>query len=155
LLAQAIEHVTGRSYATLLEEEILGPLDMTDTRLAMTGTAPTDMAAGHDAAGNPVPHWDFDAFAPAGGLVSTAADLAKFIAAASGANQTPLAPAFETMLARTRPAGASDAIGLGWFITPTGSGEVVWHNGITGGFRSFAGFERQSGNGVVVLSNMT
>src|SRR5690606_36613371 len=33
-------------------------------------------------------------------------------------------------------------------------GEIVWHNGITAGFRSFAGFERQSGNGVVVLSNM-
>src|SRR5690606_9864040 len=46
------------------------------------------------------------------------------------------------------------SIGLGWFITPTGSGEVVWHNGITAGFRSFAGYERNSGTGVVVLSNM-
>jgi serine-type D-Ala-D-Ala carboxypeptidase/endopeptidase len=31
--------------------------------------------------------------------------------------------------------------------------EIVWHNGGTGGFRSFAGFSKKSGLGVVVLSN--
>lgn len=155
LLAQAIEHVSGAPYAELLETEILDPLDMGETSLALTGTERPDMAVGHDATGAPVPYWDWDAFAPAGGLLSTASDLAKFVAAASGAAETPLAPAFETMLARTRPAGGSDAIGLGWFITPTGAGEIVWHNGITAGFRSFIGFERESGNGVVVLSNMS
>jgi D-alanyl-D-alanine-carboxypeptidase/D-alanyl-D-alanine-endopeptidase len=154
LLAQAIEHVTGESYADLLQTRILDPLEMTETQLALTGREAPDMASGHDATGTPVPHWDFDAFAPVGGMLTTSSDLSKFIAAASGQVDTPLAPAFETMLARTRPAGGDDAIGLGWFITPTGSGEIVWHNGITGGFRSFAGFERDSGRGVVVLSNM-
>jgi serine-type D-Ala-D-Ala carboxypeptidase/endopeptidase len=31
--------------------------------------------------------------------------------------------------------------------------EIIWHNGGTGGFRSFIGFERKTGMGVVVLSN--
>jgi D-alanyl-D-alanine-carboxypeptidase/D-alanyl-D-alanine-endopeptidase len=154
LLGQAIEHVRDTPYAEVVESEILTPLGMEDTYFALTGTERPDMSTGHDAAGMPVGYWDWDAMAPAGGLVSTSADLAKLIAAASGQVETPLAPAFETMLARTRPAGGQDAIGLGWFITPTGSGEIVWHNGITAGFRSFAGFERSSGNGVVVLSNM-
>ncbi|MHA6299447.1 serine hydrolase [Devosia sp. CAU 1758] len=154
LLAQAIEQVSGRSYAELLEAEILAPLRMTETSLAMTGTQTPDMAIGHDASGSPVGHWDFETFAPVGGLLTTTSDLAKFIAAASGAVETPLAPAFDTMLARTRPIGGSESIGLGWFITNTGAGEIIWHNGITAGFRSFAGYERNSGNGVVVLSNM-
>ena len=154
LLAQAIEHVTGRPYAELLAEQIFDPLEMTQTTLALTGTQAPDMAIGHDASGVPVSHWDFEAFAPVGGLLTTTSDLAKFIAAAAGATDTPLAPAFDTMLARTRPAGGSESIGLGWFITNTGAGEIIWHNGITAGFRSFAGYERNSGNGVVVLSNM-
>lgn len=154
LLAQAIEHVSGAPYADLLQTRILDPLDMTETRLALTGADTPEMATGHDATGEPVSHWDFDAFAPVGGLLTTTSDLAKFVAAASGAVESPLKPAFDTMFARTRPAGGDDAIGLGWFIKPTGSGEVVWHNGITAGFRSFAGFERNSGTGVVVLSNM-
>lgn len=155
LLAQAIEAVSGADFADLVEDNILTPLGMDETSLALTGQAPPDnLASGHDGARQAVPHWDFEAFAPAGALVSTSTDLAKFIAAASGAVETELAPAFATMLARTRPADGGDSIALGWFITDTGQGEIVWHNGITAGFRSFAGFERQSGNGVVVLSNM-
>ncbi len=154
LLGQAIAHVGGADYAELLQTRILDPLDMTETSLQLTGAAlPEGMATGHNGAREPVSNWDFDGFAPAGALISTSSDLAKFIAAASGAADTPLRTAFDTMLARTRPAG-NDAIGLGWFITDTGAGEVVWHNGMTNGFRSFAGFERNSGNGVVVLSNM-
>lgn len=154
LLGLAISQMSGRPYADLLDETILAPLGMTQTGLALTGSPEIAMAQGHDGARTPVPAWDFDVFAPAGGLRTTAADLAKFIAAASGATHPELAPTFATMLARTRPVAGADSIGLGWFITPTGSGEIVWHNGITGGFRSFAGFERQSGKGVVVLSNM-
>lgn len=154
LLALAIEHVSNADFAQLLDENILAPLEMTETSLAITGADLPDRASGHDAAREIVPHWDFDVFAPVGGLLSTTSDLARFIAAASGAVDSPLKADFDTMLSRTRPAGGSDAIGLGWFITDTGQGEIVWHNGITNGFRSFAGFERQSGNGVVVLSNM-
>ncbi|WDR01926.1 serine hydrolase [Devosia algicola] len=155
LLAQAVIHVSGMSYADLLQQEILDPLAMTETFLATTGEPIAGMASGHDAAGDEVPHWDMDAFAPVGGLVTSAADLAKFIAAASGQVQSPLAPAFAIMLDRTRPAGSPDqTVGLGWFNLMEGGRDIAWHNGITGGFRSFAGFDRDSGNGVVVLSNM-
>src|SRR3546814_477485 len=113
------------------------------------------MATGHNAAGEPVPNWDFDLLAPVGALVSTTADLAKFIAAASGTVESPLAPAFAIMLDRTRPIGrAGEVIGLGWFNLTKGGRDIAWHNGITGGYRSFAGYDRKTGNGVVVLSSM-
>ena len=154
LLAQAIEQVTGESYADRLQTQIFDPLGMTETSLALTGQDLPDMAQGHDSAGEPVSHWDWDAFAPAGGVLTTTSDLAKFIAAASGAVESPLAPAFERMLAQTRPTGSDgETIGLGWFVYE-GERDIVWHNGITAGFRSFAGFTPDNGNGVVVLSSM-
>lgn len=155
LMAQAIEHVSGKPYAELLPEQILDPLGMSETSLATTPGPIAGMAQGHDAAGEPVPNWDFDAFAPVGALVSTTADLAKLIAAASGAVESPLAPAFAILLERTRPTGgAGEVIGLGWFNLTEGGRDIAWHNGITGGYRSFAGYDRTTGNGVVVLSSM-
>lgn len=154
LLGQAIEHVAGKSYADLVKDEIFTPLGMNASSLSLTGTTPPKLPNGYNQARETVPHWDFDAYAPAGALLTTTTDLAKFIAAATGAVQTPLAPAFETMLGRTRPIGEQLSIGLGWLITNTGQSDIVWHNGMTGGFASFAGFDRNTGNGVVVLSNM-
>jgi D-alanyl-D-alanine-carboxypeptidase/D-alanyl-D-alanine-endopeptidase len=45
--------------------------------------------------------------------------------------------------------------GLGWAGLPLrgDSGEMLWHNGGTGGFRSFLGFVKGSEVGVAVLSN--
>lgn len=154
LLAQAIEHVSGKPYAQLLEEQILDPLGMDETLLATTPDPIPGMAQGHDAGGEPVPNWDFGAFAPAGALVSNTADLAKFIAAASGVVESPLTPAFAILLDRTRPTGGGDSVGLGWFNLTAAGRDIAWHNGITGGYRSFAGFDRETGNGVVVLSSM-
>ncbi len=155
LLGLAIAHVGGATYKDIIEDTILNPLDMADTSLELTGTPlPAAMAWGHDTAREPTSNWDFDVFAPAGALLTNSADLIKFIAAASGQTRTDMTPAFDTMLARTSPVEEGTSIGLGWFVTTTGQGEIVWHNGMTGGYSSFAGFDRNSGNGVVVLTNM-
>ena len=155
LVAQAIEHVTGRSYASLLEERIFTPLGMTETALTTTPELKTRLASGHDAARNPVSNWDLEVFAGAGALRSTVADVSKFIAAASGAVPSPLDPAFAIMLKRTRASDPSGGkIGMGWFTLSHPKGEIAWHNGMTGGYNAFAGYDRATGKGVVVLSNM-
>ncbi len=152
LLAEAISHTAGKPYAELVRERILDPLGMTDTSLEASD--PLRLAGGHDRAGNPVPHWEFDIFAPAGGFISTAADLAKFAAAASGQHASPLDAAFALMLEDTRPAGSPRmSIGLGWMLLQHDNGTTVWHNGITGGFNSFIGFDRETRKAVVVLAN--
>ncbi len=50
-------------------------------------------------------------------------------------------------------------MGLGWHIAPLGSGKdegrVFWHNGGTGGYRSYMGFAEDRNVGVVILSNST
>jgi CubicO group peptidase (beta-lactamase class C family) len=46
-------------------------------------------------------------------------------------------------------------IALGWHLSQPGTTQqtVLWHNGGTGGGRSFLGFSREQGVGVVVLTN--
>ncbi len=153
LLGQVLEQVTGSAYAELVETRIFEPLGMDGSSIGADPTQAERLATGHNAAGEPVGNWDLDAFSPAGGLRSTAADLAKFAAAASGAAETPLAEAFALMFEQSRPTGdTGETIGLGWFVTPDET--VAWHNGITAGYRSFLGVRRDTGKAVVVLSNM-
>jgi len=50
--------------------------------------------------------------------------------------------------------GPTVTMGLAWhrLTTPAGN-TLVWHNGGTGGYRTFAGYDERSGLGVVVLAN--
>ncbi len=58
------------------------------------------------------------------------------------------------MLKVRRPTGqAGLEVALGWHIFTTNGKEIVWHNGGTGGYRSFMGFDPETRVGVVVLSN--
>lgn len=50
------------------------------------------------------------------------------------------------------PFGASTRIGAGWVITELDGCEVTWHNGGSGGFRSWLGLDRSANSGVAILS---
>jgi hypothetical protein len=51
------------------------------------------------------------------------------------------------------PAGPGMSIGLNWLIAHAGADTIVWHNGGTGGYRSFVGLVPSRKAGVVVLTN--
>jgi hypothetical protein len=61
----------------------------------------------------------------------------------------------KAQLGPRRPAGSPVmTVALGWHIlSPPGKDPVVWHNGGTGGYRTFMGFDAKTGVGVVVLTN--
>ena len=78
----------------------------------------------------------------------------KFLSANLGLVQTPLADAMAAMLTVRRPTGfPGGEVALGWHIVTTDDKKIVWHNGGTGGYRSFIGFDPTSRIGVVALSN--
>src|SRR5438045_4867860 len=58
----------------------------------------------------------------------------------------------KAMLEVRHPAGQTKT-GLGWLIYSTDGQEIAWHNGGTGGFRSFVGYDPKERIGVVALSN--
>jgi CubicO group peptidase (beta-lactamase class C family) len=113
------------------------------------------MAQGHDGALDPTPLWDIPALAGAGAVRSDADDLLSFLAAELGYVATPLGPAMRAQYVLRRPTGRPGLeISLGWHVRASPTGEVVWHNGGTGGFRTFMGFDPKAGLGVVVLTNV-
>ena len=154
LLGLALARRAAMDYEKLVETRICQPLGMRSTAITLTGDMKPRFAAGHDADMKTVAHWDLPTLAGAGALRSTASDLLTLLAANLGYGKTPLAPAMAAMLAVSRPTGISGLeVGLGWHILTKNGREIVWHNGGTGGFRSFIGFDRRVGTGVVVLSN--
>jgi len=56
---------------------------------------------------------------------------------------------------KARLGGPNTEIGLAWIIQKRGDREIRWHNGGTGGYRSFVGYDPKARVGVVVLSNMS
>jgi len=159
LLGTVLARRAGMDYEALVEARITGPLGMKSTRLVLSPDMKSRLATGHNGKLEPVPHWDFppatSAVAGAGGLRSTAGDLLAFLEAHLGVTKSTLAPAMATLLETRRPTIVPRLqIAMGWHVaTRTGDREIVWHNGGTGGYRSFVGYDRNAGLGVVVLSN--
>jgi len=154
LLGYVLARRAGLDYEKLVRSRICEPLGMRSTVITLSDKMKTRFAVGHDATMQRVSYWDLPTLAGAGALRSTANDLVTFVAANLGYVESPLAPALATMLSGRRPAGAPGMeVGLGWHILTRDGHDIVWHNGGTGGFRSFIGFERKTGMGVVVLSN--
>jgi serine-type D-Ala-D-Ala carboxypeptidase/endopeptidase len=154
LLGDVLALRAGMSYEALVRSRICDPLGMNDTRITLTPEMKARMAVGHNQALEPVGNWDLPTLAGAGAVRSTANDMLTFLAANLGYVKSPLAPAMAAMLKVRRPTGMPGLeIALGWHIRTIDDKEIVWHNGGTGGFRSFMGFDPSARTGVVALSN--
>jgi serine-type D-Ala-D-Ala carboxypeptidase/endopeptidase len=154
LLGHVLALRAGMSYEALVRSRICDPLAMKDTRITLTPEMKARLATGHNQALEPVENWDLPTLAGLGALRSTANDMLTFVAANLGYVKSPLAPAMAAMLKVRRPTGQPGLdIALGWHVFTMGGKEIVWHNGGTGGYRSFMGFDPKARIGVVVLSN--
>jgi CubicO group peptidase (beta-lactamase class C family) len=155
VLGQFLARQADKPYGQLVRERIAAPLGMNATTLAPAPAA--RVAIGHNDARKPVPPFEAQAYDPAGGLRSTTNDMLTFLGAELGAVKTPLAPALRAQWSTLRRQAINPGIqvALGWHVTLRPRGDIVWHNGGTPGFRTFAGFNPRTGVGVVVLSNAT
>jgi CubicO group peptidase (beta-lactamase class C family) len=142
------------SYEELVRTRILEPLGMKNTAITLTPWMQSHMALGHNIAGAVVPNWDIPTLAGAGALRSNANDMLKFLAANLQPTRKPLGPA---MALAQKPRAFTTmpnlAMGLNWISRNAGADTIVWHNGGTGGFRTFVGIIPSKRTGVVVLTN--
>jgi CubicO group peptidase (beta-lactamase class C family) len=153
LLGVALTRHAGLSYEQLVTERILQPLGMTSTAVALRPELQARLAPGHAASGTPVANWDLDAFAGAGALRSTAEDMLTFLAAQLNPGSSPIATRMAMTHAARAGTGGKDAIGLGWQIMMRPDRQIRWHNGGTGGYRTWAGFDFGHRRAAVVLTN--
>jgi CubicO group peptidase (beta-lactamase class C family) len=154
LLGHALARRAGMDYEALVRSRITGPLEMTSTSITLSADQQRRLAVGHNDRLASVSNWDLPTLAGAGALRSTANDMLTFVAANLGATSSPLAPAMTAMLAERRPTGMPGLdVALAWHIFTRNGDEIIWHNGGTGGYRSFVGYSPRTKVGVVVLSN--
>ena len=114
------------------------------------------LARGHNAQGDVTANWDIPAFAGAGALRSTMNDMLRFARANLDPTGGRLQRVIQTTHDRRLPAGRADlSIGMGWHIRHANGRDVVWHNGGTGGYRTWMGFDKSRKVGAVVLTNST
>jgi CubicO group peptidase (beta-lactamase class C family) len=152
LLGYALAQSQHADYATMVGDGVFKPLGMTMTGLAFTDTMRAHLAPGHDDDGKQVKNWDIDALAGAGAIRSTANDMLRYLKANMGLDSSPLAAAMKFAQEPRRDMNSNMRIGLAWMTTARG---IVWHNGGTGGYHGFIGFDAERRHGVIVLCNST
>ncbi|MGP3967290.1 serine hydrolase domain-containing protein [Streptomyces sp. 6N223] len=149
LLGHALARAAGTTYAELFHRRLAAPLDLDrfyapatadELRLgALTGTGRR---------GRPRPPWTGEALAPAGGIRASITSMARLTAALLDGTAPGLAAL--DPVARLGPNGVR--IGAAWITIEVKGRSITWHNGGTGGFRSWLGLDRDAGTGVVILS---
>jgi len=153
LLGVAASKIDGKPYGEVVERRILKPLKMNSTFLNTPGRKDKNSALGHSD-GKPVHPWtwnDGSSMQGAGGLLSNAEDMMDYLLANMNPKDNSLGRAMQDAHKIRRELGGPSnmKIGLGWHIRD----KIIWHNGGTGGFRTFAGFEPEKKMAVVVLTN--
>lgn len=145
LLGLLVEQVSGRTMAQYMAEHIFAPLQMTRSRLS--DDFEPDPALGVPAASLPDGTWQPLRYlpmrrfiAPAGGIVTTGADMARFMAAQIDGAQgrdTPILKAATAALMQQRKAGNHPAVsgfGMKFMVQPWNGHRVIEHGGGWPGF---------------------
>jgi len=154
LLGQALTRRAGKSYDALVHERILKPLKMEHSGIALTPWMRAHLARGHNAQLAVTSNWDIPAFAGAGALRSTMNDMLKFARANLDPSGGRLHRIMQQAHAVQLSAGRADmSIGMGWHIRRMNDRDVIWHNGGTGGYRTWIGFDKSRKVAAIVLTN--
>ena len=155
LLGHILSEYSEKGYEELVQSLITKPLNMPSTSISLVDEARGNFASGHHLQ-QAVNHWDLTpTFAGAGALRSNIKDMAHFLAVNMGSIASPLSDAMQKCHEKQFEAAPDTAFGLGWVLSKSNEANLIWHNGGTGGFRSYLGFNLKTQRGVVVLSNST
>lgn len=154
------ESASGRSYTTLLQDEIFGPLGMRGSSLPRTVAMPRPFMHGYDIERGKRPDDVSELINPAGawasgGIVSTPADLARFVPVyvptilrASRGLTRAFGPG-----SSSPPGPGKNSAGLGIFRYRTGCGTVFGHTGSFPGYRILVAGSAGGGRSVVFFVN--
>jgi CubicO group peptidase (beta-lactamase class C family) len=148
----------------VLLEELLGPLGMkSSTYTADAIKAAANHAEGHRYAPGGSVQVPFDSFFPyvfggAGDINSNIEEMARWVRLQlnNGSIEGKRIVSPENLaVTRTPKVALNDKMSyaLGWIVTQTPNGTVVWHNGGTSGFGAFVGLELDRHMGIIILTN--
>lgn len=139
-----------------LVAKITSPLGMTETVVFLNAEQKLRLSRAYDDDGNSDAYWKWginSINSGAGALKSTGFDMMKYLRANLGLTLSSVGRAIEKSHVELFKVDESLSIGYGWHILNLGNERVVWHNGGTGGFQTFVGFNKVKKTGVILLAN--
>ncbi|GAS95013.1 beta-lactamase, precursor [Mycolicibacterium canariasense] len=149
LLGQALAAHAGTGFPELLHRRLFTRIGMTRSSTPLSSAdLPAGAPTGWSARGTREQAWTLGAYAPAGGVRSTAADMAIYAQALLDGDAPGL-----TALEPRWDAGNGSRVGYAWFTDRVDDVDIAWHNGATGGFSSMLALDRRGGAAVVILAN--
>jgi CubicO group peptidase (beta-lactamase class C family) len=149
LLGHAVAAAAGTTYRDLLAERLAEPLDLTRVYAPRSADElrPGSLL-GTSRSGRPQQAWTGEALAPAGGIRASIGDMGRLTLALLDGT----APGLAALDPVAPLAGPAVRIGAAWITLERHGRRITWHNGGTGGFRSWIGIDRAAGTGVVLIS---
>ncbi|WP_199801124.1 serine hydrolase domain-containing protein [Parerythrobacter jejuensis] len=153
VLGRVIEVVSGQDFATYIESRIMEPAEMRDSFVS-DGTINGDMATGHRPWFGTKKAMTFNpsgpGSAPQGGIVASAADLARYLQLMMNEKDDILSAAGKQ--AMMQPASElSPYYGFGWFLDEEKG--TVFHSGSSPGFEALATMKPAEKKAAIVLVN--
>ncbi|MFD6377291.1 serine hydrolase domain-containing protein [Streptomyces albidoflavus] len=148
LLGHALAHAARTTYAQLVRQRLATPLGLGCFYVPATPAQLRPGALpGRSRGGRPRQPWTGEGLGPAGGIRASLADMARLTAALLDGSATGVGA-----LDPVASFGVGARIGAAWITVEVDGRPVTWHNGGTGGFRSWLGLDRATGTGLVLLS---
>ena len=149
VLGLVLEAVYDQDYTVLLNDYVQKDLGMTATKIS-------------DRNGDLGNYWDWrenDAYLSAGAVTSNIEDMLHYARMQLDAD-SPFARCHESLKVINASSESyqmmgihMDEIGMGWIIDNENG--IIWHNGGTGHYNSYLGFDPEAGTAVVILSNLS
>lgn len=173
-MARYVEKKLGKDLETLVQEQVFGPLGITEASISRREANFPNIAEAKTEEGELVEHYcrpggkycvEEGGYSSAGNMVITLPEYAKFLAAVMRADGYPPALAAErNQVQVTRPVkfcdeGAPDCptaqgYGLGWVVVDRADGEkMLWHGGSDWSLVTTAYFYNGSRDGLIIFLN--
>ena len=156
LLEIILESATQTAFDKLMEIYLFKPLEMDSSFVFFKERKEDVVTTGYDRAGRVTRPWTFASFGASEGVKTTASDLVKFMKVNLDLVEHPYAEIFSINHNKEIATDFNESIrtGRGWQIIDQKKGyDIITHNGKTNGHNAFISFIKETGTGVIILSN--
>jgi CubicO group peptidase (beta-lactamase class C family) len=159
LLGHVLERATGKPYEELLHARVLAPLGMVESGIQPSAAQEARLAPGYwhgDPENVPRPRWRFGEVCAAGGIFSSARDLARYVSALLAQGEAgPFTDATrKELFTPVVDIGGGRRMGLAWFVDRAPNvGQVIGHGGEVDSYSSALSLSLDAHLGLIVLAN--
>lgn len=153
LLGKIVERATGHLLATVLHDRVFAPAGMNDSVLSADLDRESRLVRGYDENGNDITLGDYTGTWATAGVVTTAADIARFFGALHGALLSEASGDDMTTARGSLPTGHEPGYGLGVMLLGRDGSIPFGHEGVVDGYHTLAFHNPELDRTVVVFTN--